>query len=403
MTRATILFYRLGPYHLARLRAAAASLEVVAIEYAHQDSTYAWDVVQGADGFRRVTLFPDDGFERERTAAVPARVGQALQEAKPEVVAIPGWGDRCSRAALNWCAQHGVPAVVMIESIADYKEPRVWWKESVKRQLVALSSAALVGGRTQADYGAALGLPREHMFDGYDVVDNAHFASLAEAARHRMAAGRTELGLPEHYFLATARFVEDKNLSRLLQAYACYRERAAATAPATAPWHLVLLGDGPLKERLGSEISSLGLRDSVLLPGFKQYDELPAYYALAGAFILPSVCEMWGLVVNEALACGLPVLVSDRCGCAPDLVQEGRNGFTFDPYDVAALTLLMQRLAGLTPGTRSDMGVSGRRLIASWGPERFGRGMQAAVEKALQIGPRRASLWQRAVLKALAR
>ena len=81
------------------------------------------------------------------------------------------------------------------------------------------------------------------------------------------------------------------------------------------------------------------------MPGFKQYDELPIYYGLAGAFIHASTTEQWGLVVNEAMAAGLPVIVSERCGCAPDLVENGRNGFTFDPYDVDALTHLMLKMA----------------------------------------------------------
>ncbi len=81
-------------------------------------------------------------------------------------------------------------------------------------------------------------------------------------------------------------------------------------------WDLVLLGDGPLKPTLLKLISSLGLESCVHLPGFKQYDELPVYLGLAETFIHASTTEQWGLVVNEAMASGLPVLVSNRCGCA---------------------------------------------------------------------------------------
>ena len=81
--------------------------------------------------------------------------------------------------------------------------------------------------------------------------------------------------------------------------------------------------------------------EDVLLPGFKQYPELPLYYGLAGAFVLPSLTEPWGLVVNEAMAAGLPVVVSDRCGCASDLVRPGENGFAFDPCDIEQLAALL--------------------------------------------------------------
>ena len=125
------------------------------------------------------------------------------------------------------------------------------------------------------------------------------------------------LGLPERYFLASARFVPKKNLLRLLEAYAGYRRRAGADA-----WHLVLLGDGELRGDIERRSALPDLAGAVILPGFRQYDELPAYYGLARAFVHASTTEQWGLVVNEAMAAGLPVLVSDRCGCAPDLVED---------------------------------------------------------------------------------
>src|SRR5208337_5127598 len=95
------------------------------------------------------------------------------------------------------------------------------------------------------------------------------------------------------------------------------------------------------------------------LPGFKQYEELPAYYGLAGAFVHASTAEQWGLVANEAMASGLPVLVSNRCGCATELVEEGRNGFAFDPENVEQLAGFMRRL-GCGPTDAASMGMAGR-------------------------------------------
>jgi glycosyltransferase involved in cell wall biosynthesis len=138
----------------------------------------------------------------------------------------------------------------------------------------------------------------------------------------------------------------------------------------------------------------------VLLPGFKQYPDLPTYYGLASAFIHASTTEQWGLVVNEAMASGLPVLVSNRCGCAPDLVQEGVNGFTFDPYDVQQLTQLMLRLSTFN-SQLSTMAAASRRIIANWGPNRFASGLKAAVDCALAVGPKKASPLDRVILRAL--
>ena len=109
------------------------------------------------------------------------------------------------------------------------------------------------------------------------------------------------------------------------------------------------------------------------MPGFKQYGELPLYYANAGAFVHASTTEQWGLVVNEAMASGLPVLVSERCGCAPDLVETGRNGYTFDPHDVDALARLMLDMAS-DACDRAAMGRASREIVARWSPATFAEG-----------------------------
>ena len=103
---------------------------------------------------------------------------------------------------------------------------------------------------------------------------------------------------------------------------------------------------------------------------------MPAYYGLASAFVHASTTEQWGLVVNEAMASGLPVLVSNRCGCAPDLVQEGVNGFTFDPYNVEQLAQLMLKISAFQTFSLSTFGAASRRIIADWGPERFASGLR---------------------------
>jgi glycosyltransferase involved in cell wall biosynthesis len=116
-------------------------------------------------------------------------------------------------------------------------------------------------------------------------------------------------------------------------------------------------------------IEELGVGNATFL-GFLQYDELPAYYGLAGAFVHGSHTEQWGLVVNEAMAVGLPVLVSRRCGCAYDLVQEGVNGFPFDPHDVDQLAHLLLRVAG-DSAEATRLGAASRQIIRNWGLDRF--------------------------------
>jgi len=382
-TRVAVLFWRFGPYHHARLNAAGQLMSVWGVEACGMEDIYAWAKVEGAGAFTRVTLTDRDLGNRSWKRELQRKMRQTLEEIKPQVVVIPGWHFADALSALRWCAETNTPVVVMSESTA-WDEPRKFWKEWIKGRLVKMCAAGLAGGTPHAAYLTQLGLARDRIFLGYDIVDNDHFESRAAEVRTREPELRKQHGLPEKYFLASARFIEKKNLSRLIQAYARYR--ALAEKSATRPWNLVLLGDGPLRESLNAEISTLNLPGHVVLPGFKQYEELPVYFGLAGAFVHASTAEQWGLVVNEAMASGLPVLVSNRCGCAQDLVQEGANGFTFDPGNVEEMAQRMLQLSTLNASQLSTMGAASLRIIAGWGPERFANGLKAAVAQALQGG-----------------
>jgi glycosyltransferase involved in cell wall biosynthesis len=329
------------------------------------------------------------------------RLAQQIQEAlwrlRPEVLCVNGWADITAFAGIDWAIRAGVRTVLMSESTA-YDMRRLWWREAVKRRIAARSSAALAGGGPQRAYLHVLGLAEEVIFTGYDAVDNAYFAERTAAARQMADVERKRLGLPQRFFLASGRFVAKKNLLRLVRSYARYRRSAGEDA-----WSLVLLGDGELRPRLQTEVHALGLGSAVQMPGFKPYRELPAYYALAGAFVHASTTEQWGLVVNEAMASGLPVLVSDRCGCAPDLVRDHLNGFTFDPWDVEGLARRMRQISAMSDERRGAMGRASQQIIADWGPERFADGLTQAVRLAMSRPPPRASWFDRALLWALAR
>jgi len=393
-SRVAVLFYRFGPYHHARLKAAGARMQVTGVEFSNVDPMYKWDLVEGAEGFRQVTLFSGVPLEILAAKQILRRVTETLDQVSPQVVAVPGWSDRCSLAALWWCLKNRVPAIVMSETTA-WDFGRTWYKEAMKRRLVKMCGAGLVGGQSHLDYLEHLGLDRSKIFLGYDSVDNEYFAAKAAEIKSQSATARGYYHLPENYFLASARFVKKKNLLRLIEAYASYRERKKQLAGANgsaAAWDLVLLGDGPLQSSIRNQIQKLHLNDHVLLQGFKQYGELPAFYALAKVFIHASTTEQWGLVVNEAMASGLPVLVSDRCGCALDLVQPGVNGFRFDPLNVEQLTELMLQCSA-PPTNLATMGKAAADRVANWGVERFADGLNQAATVAMQSPAAKASIW----------
>ena len=388
--RVCVQWPRLGPYHLARLRAtaerlAAEGVALTALETSAQDETYAWDADPRADGFDRVVAL-DGAAESAPPRRTRRAVAAALNRIDPDAVAVTSYSTPDAHAALRWCRRRRRVAVVMFDSRAADAE-RQRWREAVKRTLVRQYDAALVAGTPQADYLQALGMDPARTFRPVDVVDNERFA---EGARRARAGGR--LPHPGPYILSVNRLVPRKNVDGLIRAYGLYRARAAAGG--RAPWPLVLLGDGPERERLAALAG-----EGVVWGGFQQVDALPAWYGGAGLYVHPAHADPWGLVVNEAMAAGLPVLVSRGAGCAPDLV--GGNGRTFAPRDADGLAALLT-WATADDTDRAAMGARSRARIAPYTPAAFADGLWRAVQAGRPHAGRGLSLPARAVLAGLA-
>jgi glycosyltransferase involved in cell wall biosynthesis len=395
-----VVFHHIGPYHHARLNAAADRLLVTGIEWSAKGYD-AWGSAATSERYAKISLFAEATDDYPAKVELPCAFSSALEQANPDVVAVNGWNNFGSLIAANCCVRRRIPMLVMSES-SRQDEPRTWWKEAIKRRIADLYSAALVGGQRHVEYLVELGMPRDRIFIGYDVVDNDYFARRALEIRNSKFETRNKYALPENYFLASARFVEKKNLTRLIRAYAAYRDRLKGTGITdpgynrNTPWDLVLLGDGPLKDDLCHLISDLRLNEHVHLPGFKPYEELPIYYALANAFVHASTTEQWGLVVNEAIASGLPVILSNRCGCVPELVNG--NGFTFDPTNEDELTTRLLEMASLSDEERKHLGDNSYRIAANFAPERFGEGLESAAGVAMGVTQKRFGVMDRALL-----
>jgi glycosyltransferase involved in cell wall biosynthesis len=387
-----VVFHHIGPYHHARLNAAADRLSVTGLEWSAQGYD-AWGAAATPARYRKISLFSKAAERYPRSRQRRNAFRWALEQTNPDVVAINGWNNFGSLIAADCCMRCGTPLVVMSES-SRQDEPRTRWKEAIKRRIVDLYSAALVGGQRHVEYLIELGMPRERIFTGYDVVDNDHFARRTAEIRNSKFELRKKRGLPENYFLASARFIEKKNLSTLIQAYGEYRRRSQLAM--RVPWDLVLLGDGQLRGTLNTQLSTLNLNEHVHLPGFRPYEELPIYYALANAFVHASTTEQWGLVVNEAIASGLPVIVSNRCGCVPELVNG--NGFTFDPASEHELSARLLEMASLADEERKQLADNSYRIAANFAPERFGEGLERAASAAIGDSQKRFGVMDRALL-----
>jgi 1,2-diacylglycerol 3-alpha-glucosyltransferase len=384
-----VCFTNFGPYHLARLRALSARLGersdcLIAYEVAGSERMYPWIPSRRDEPFEWITLYPDRVLETiEPMACRQAMVG-ALDRDRPDAVYAAGYSRPESMAAARWARRQELPAILMSESQA-IDRPRIWWKELIKKRRVREFDAGLVGGRGHLDYLVQLGMPRNRVATGYNAVDNDYFAAQARRWRDE-PDGRS--GLPTvPYFLTVCRFAPDKNLVRLIAAFARYRRRPDAGRA----WDLVLCGDGPAAAEVERAIQSSGCAQAIHRPGFLQAGLLSRWYAHAAAFVLPSLTEPWGLVVNEAAACGLPLLVSSRAGCAPTLVPESNDttGGRFDPQDVEAMSSRLAWMATCSDNERRAMGLRAAETVSHWGPDRFARGALEALEFA-RVAPQRA-------------
>jgi len=381
--RAAIHWNRFGPYHIARLIAAFQELkpvgiQIVGLEIAKRDQTYSWRQENAQAIFERYIALPGQTLGRFSWIEIWRGVKSALNEINPDIVAIAGYSEPAAWSILIWCKLHHRPMILMTDSKWD-DAARSSWKEWLKRGLVCQFSAALCAGYPHRAYLKYLGMKPDRIFEGVDVVDNDYFWKRACQVRQNPTAYRVLPGLEpsEPFFLASARFIKRKNIDGLLRAYAQYRKHMIIDDCKNGPWRLVILGDGVERNAL-EHLLVVERIQGVSFPGFRQIDELPLYYGLASAFIHPAKQEQWGLVVNEAMASGLPVLVSDRCGCASDLIREGSNGFTFKPEDEAALARLMALISSKQVNLRA-MGQASRERIAEWGLNRFVWGLHKAL------------------------
>jgi glycosyltransferase involved in cell wall biosynthesis len=458
--RIAALWAQYGPYHFARMGALERMLgmgRAHAVEIAARTQDYGWN---RAPGLQVITLCKDAVAEGVPFRTVFRQVRQKLAELRIEVCFLPSYFPKQSLAALMAAKSLGLKTVMMNESHAGTARAKglsAW----IKRRLIGLFDAALVGGIPHRRYFISMGVPADKVFTGYDAVDNDYFARRAEEVRSKRSVFSTQYDLPKHYFLSLGRLVPKKNLETLVRAYRKYLD-----ASPLKQTDLVMVGSGQEETRLRCLCHELGLpvyeksadgmrssafaeatadrsecgvwsekdagrrpeaaaqdneienrkskiangKPGVHFYGFRQIEENPVFYALADAFILPSLHEEWGLVVNEAMASSLPVIVSETAGCVEDLLEPGwpvlpkdntadllrnlgpiksrvrKNGFVFNPRSREALAGALLAIRSV-PGLQRAMGDAGRRIVEKCSCENFARNALMAARAALGEKP----------------
>jgi glycosyltransferase involved in cell wall biosynthesis len=281
----------------------------------------------------------------------------------PKLIYLNGYYDASYWAVIIYAKLKNIKIIIDSESTETSRE-RIWWKERLKKIIIPRMDGYLCLGTKATEYIIKLGVENKKILSTRNIgIANDKVAQLYQNAFFIKDSVKKQLNLLPYNFIYAGRFSPIKNLFMLVEAFV----EATKMFDTKHQWGLILSGDGSEKEALKSLISSKNIEGITFLPSC-EWHEVPARYALADVAILPSLFEPFGFLVNEALVYGMPIIVSNRCGSAFDLVQEGENGYTFDPTKKEELIERMGRMMN-NISEHKTMGEKGKKLVAHFHPD----------------------------------
>jgi glycosyltransferase involved in cell wall biosynthesis len=288
----------------------------------------------------------------------PAVWGE-LSRAAPDVVVVSGWSTFAAQAAIAWCRLHRVPYLLAVES--HDRDPRPGWRRAVKGavvpRVVRAAAGVLVTGTLARESMLARGARPDRIRVFANTIDVTAFAEHAERIAPRRAALRSDIGIraDEVAVVCVARLSSEKELGTLIRAVSLADDARLV---------LVLAGDGPQRAALARLAAERGVRVRFL--GDVPWEAIVEVYVVADVFAMLSSRETWGVVVNEAAAVGLPLVLSDGVGAAHDIVEADRNGVVVPIGDADAAGAALRRLAA-DASLRRSWGEASRRIVSAWG------------------------------------
>jgi glycosyltransferase involved in cell wall biosynthesis len=334
-------------------------------------TTLRWDIDMLAYEHRflwNVSRDLNRGFWRLVNPGIVPALARGRYDA---VIFMTGWGAFTALLGMLTCKLLGIPFFLYGDSSFPPPEHslRSRMRARMMRLMMRMTTGFMVSGALNADYYRHYGADEKRFFLLPWAVDNERFAAagtLASGEREQLRAGY-RIAENAVVFLFSAKLVERKDPLTLLKAYERMQLRHGAA--------IVFMGDGVLRRELEKYAAEQRL-GGVHFTGFVNQTALPKLYAMADVFVLPSLIEPRGAVINEAMAVGLPVITTDRCGSIGDIVLDGENAIVYPAGDVDALTAAMDRLAGDTT-LRSEMSRRSREIIATWD---YARGVEGVKE-----------------------
>jgi glycosyltransferase involved in cell wall biosynthesis len=373
-TRLALITEIIAPYRIPVFNALANSedVELHVIFLAENDASLRqWLVYKDEIQFSYQVLPSWRGALGNQNVLFNWGVARALSAARPDIVICGGYNYPASWRAAYWAKHRRIPFLLWIESTSLDRRTMHFFVEKLKLHFLDLCTGFVVPGRASTEYLRRLGVSEDRIFVAPNAIDIHLFQDAAARARQEAGRLREALRLPARYFLDVGRLVEAKGAFDLIDAY------AKLNAALRAEVSLLFLGDGVAREALAARSRAI-LPGSIEFRGFIQRDALPAFYALAEALVFPTHSDTWGFVVNEAMACGTPVIVSEVAGCVPDLVQNFETGILVPSQDAASIAESLAFLAE-RPGTGVEMARRATKLISQYSPAAWAAGIASAV------------------------
>jgi len=334
--RATIVTNIISPYRVPLFNRLSKEddLDLKVIALAEKEANREWQIAKEQIEFDYHVLRGFHKFIWSKEIPIHLNWGlwKALQRYKPDVLITSGYDAPAYWEAFLYCKLFKKKFILWNGTTLLSTEKTSGLIGCMKRVIIRKADRYIAYGTKAAEYLVHMGAPEERIHVGVNTVDMDWYRKKVNEVRREKTFKKERLKYPEFLMLYVGQLIERKGVKQLLKAL-CEREDPDIG--------LLIVGSGPQEKELKHFCQDQNLHN-IHFEGFHQREDLPGYYALADVLVLPSFKEVWGLVVNEALASGLYVLCSNQAGAAYDLVKENWNGRTFDPHDVDQLAELIR-------------------------------------------------------------
>lgn len=322
---------------------------------------------KGMDGGEKHYNYPYTLLFNEYLEDIPRwkeiyRVLKFILHYKPDVINVTGYSSSASTLPVIFLSKLLGKKVIMSNESTSKDKTRSLLKEGIKKMAIKACDGFVVFGKTSEQYVLDLGAkPDDILVQKAAVVDNRALETLYLQAKQTPSF--PEITTPKN-FIFVGRMAPEKNVHLLVTAF----QKASPL-----DWGLILVGQGSQDEQVESLIAKAP--KNIYKYKAVNWTEVPAFFARSNCFILPSASEPWGLVINEAMVCGLPVIVTDICGCAPDLVQD--NGLVIPANDPSALEHAIKEMASTL--SLEKMEAASRRIIQDFSVQNVAKAYVNAV------------------------